>query len=313
MIVPIPAKLVAELETHRLRLLEVVHQMGRALQKPRTRVKLDFSKVERMFPGGTLMLLALVQLYVELYPGRIKASCPPGSLPAQLLRHFGFGEALGIPLQGNSPRHPDVINWEYLTDEWADGAKVSALLDKYRGLINAELPDDLYAVLTEGITNVRHWAYPQDCDIPHSMRRWWMFSRYVEPPKGGLGNLFIAIYDIGVGIPETLSAKLKLTEKVVEVVEKVTGSHHLDKTLLAQAVDDKRSGTGQPNRGKGLPEMKEFIQNTEGGRLYIVSGHAQYSCIPAEKYSGAQKCSIAFPGTLILWSLPLKEKDEHHD
>lgn len=310
-VIQLPNHLAAETESARNRVLDVVHSIGVTLRDPYARIKLDFSKVVRMYPGGTLVLLALIQLYLESSQARrIKASCPPGSLAAQLLNHFGFGESLGVAAAANAPRNSSVVNWEYLTDSVVAGERVRILIEKYRNLINAELPDDLFAVLSEGITNVRHWAYPPETTVPQALRRWWMFSRYVEPENGRDGNLFIAIYDVGVGIPYNMAKKKTYSETVLATIDKYSGRRDLDKALLAQAVEHQRSSTGEDNRGRGLPEMRKFIQNTQAGRLYIVSGFAQYSCAPLQRVSGAQSCKRHFPGTLILWSLPLKAKGE---
>lgn len=306
----IPSVLVAEKYEHRCKILDVLEQCLRSLDRGASRVKLDFSKVEKIFPGGMLVLLGALELILEIYPGRVSARCPPKSLAAQLLRHFGIADKLGVSPQFSQPTAKSVVEWRYLTGTQAMGEDVSRLLDDYRKSTNAEIPPDLFGVLTEGLINVRHHAYPTSSLIPPDLRRWWLFARYVEPVGKTAGNLFIAIYDMGVGIPATMKQRLEKGEIVLNWVEKVVPTGNaLDKALLQQAVDHRRSGTGLPHRGNGLPEMREFVESTASGRLYIVSGNAQYSFGPGFTSGSTSAYSRSFPGTLILWSLPLKSKE----
>ncbi len=306
----IPGVLVAERYEHRCKILDVVEQCLRTLAHGDSRVKLDFSRVQKIYPGGMLVLLGALELILEIYPGRVAARCPPMSLSAQLLRHFGIADKLGVSPQFSQPTAKSVVEWRYLTGTQAMGEDVSDLLNSYRQSTNAEIPPDLFSVLTEGLINVRHHAYPSDSSIPPDLRRWWLFARYVEPDAKTAGNLFIAIYDMGVGIPTTMKQRLEKGEVVLNLIEQVVPTGNaLDKALLQQAIEHRRSGTGLPHRGNGLPEMREFIESTASGRLYIVSGNAQYSFGPGFKSGSTSAYSRSFPGTLLLWSLPLKSKE----
>lgn len=310
----VPRLLVAEKIEQRQAILDVVVRMRTALKSKGTRVKLDFSRVHKLFPGGTLILLAALEQLTTKYPGRIFARCPPQSMSAQLLRHFELADKLGISPRYSRPESRSVLDWRYLTGTQADGEKVKALLDDYRQTVQAEIPDDLFTVLTEGLTNVRHHAYPDDSLVPVPDRRWWIFSRYVAPIENHPGSLYIAIYDLGVGIPSTMRNKLNKKEVVIDFIDKTAEAFALsngllDKQLLQAAIEHKRSQTGQPNRGKGLPDMREFVRSTANGRLYIISGKAQYSCLADADHGLTNGFSGHFPGTLLLWSLPLKAKE----
>jgi hypothetical protein len=305
----IPAVLVAEKYEHRCKILDVVEQCSRAILHNSNRVKLDFSKVQKIFPGGMLVLLGALEHLIELYPGRISARCPPKSLSAQLLRHFGIADKLGVSAPLSQPTAASVVEWRYLTGTQAMGEDVSRLLDSYRQSTNAGIPEDLFSVLTEGLINVRHHAYPPASSLPPNLRKWWLFARYVEPEGKTAGNLFISIYDMGVGIPATMRERLKRGELLLDFIEQVVPTGNaLDKALLKQAVDHRRSGTGLPHRGNGLPEMREFVASTASGRLYIVSGNVQYSYGPGFEVGSTSSYPRFFPGTLILWSLPLSSK-----
>ena len=314
-IIPVPQHLLAELASQRAALLVTVKSIVTALRVPRAKVLLDFTRVQKLYPGGTLVLLAYLELLLQRFPGRIKARCTPGSLAAQLLGHFGIAGALQVLHAANVPKHESVLNWQYLTGTGADGAKISSLLQTYRELTEQEPPPGLYDVLAEALINVRHHAYPAAVDVPEPMRRWWLFSRYDAPKNKLPGSLYIAVYDLGIGIQNSLRSKLQRGELLVGAADELASWVGLDlaiqeRVLLKHAVEGNRTSTGMAHRGKGLPEMRDFVRNTPSGRLYLISGRAQYACVAVNDTSSCISCHDSFPGTLILWSIPLKVGEE---
>lgn len=313
----VPEHLLAERYQDRSKILEILSSALKVLSASRGKVRFDFSQVKRCYPGGMLMLIAFLELLVESYPYRVSARCPPGSMSGQLLNHFGLGARLGVSSSTCTPRHESVVDWHYVTGTKLDGGKISELLRKYEQLADAKSPEGLYDVLGEALTNVHHHAYPESSSLPDELRRWWLFSRYEEPQDDNLGNLYIAIYDIGEGIQNTMKAKLEtgemLLEKGVDLAEFLGGSWKaLDSRLLERAVDHDRSSTGLANRGKGLPEMRDFIKSAEAGWLNIISGYSQYSS-NIKSNSPVTSWPTGILGTLILWSIPLRKKELRHD
>ncbi|MEH3087692.1 MAG: hypothetical protein PGN26_14425 [Xylophilus ampelinus] len=275
-IIQIPRLLVAERFENRKELHAAIWSGHQHLNKgPGSRVKFDFSKVEKVFPGGMLFLLAHLELLSELYPNRIRASCTPNSVCAQLFCHFGNSRLLGSTRTKVS--HESVKNWHYRTGTHADGQKIASLLDHYRTITSVEPPENLYDVLAEALTNVKHHAYPAYSETPEMLKRWWLFSRFLEPTGTRDGSLFIAVYDLGVGIPDTMRRRLRAGELIHDKADellKIFGSDaggNLDRLLLQRAIEHPRSSTGLSHRGKGLPEMRDFVLTTKTGRLYIVS------------------------------------------
>lgn len=312
-IIAIPAILTAEKLEHRLKILDVIKQIDDRMTEGRWRVKLDFSHVQRIFPGGMLLLLAALQQRSQNHPGKIVARCPPNSMAAQLLNHFKLADALGVPQC--QPKAHSVVSWRHLSGTHADGRELKQLLDHYRTTTKAQIPEELFSVLSEGLTNVRQHAYAATTATPHEWRRWWLFARCEEPSGTQSGNLYISIYDMGEGIPATLRQKLETKEiafdwwdQMLQAVRLSEGTK-LDQRLLEAAVENRRSQTGQPHRGNGLPDMREFAVSTLGGRLHIVSGHAQYSLIGGKNDGQTSRFKQKFPGTLLLWSLPLTTKE----
>jgi hypothetical protein len=314
-VILMPVDLLVERGERRVALRRALDTAFRVLRQENTRVKFDFSRVAKIFPGGMLVFLAHLELMTLMCPGRVSVRAPPGSIPAQLIEHFGINGLLGASPLAVAPHHESVVNWRYVTGTGSDGAKINELLESYKRQTEAEIPEGLYDVLAEAFTNVRHHAFPEERKLFDELKRWWLFSRYVAPTDGQPGNLFIAIYDIGVGIQNSMRSKLKTGEMILDATDeilKLLGGQQttrLEKLLLKRAVEHERSSTGLKNRGLGLPEMKEFVLSTEGGRLYILSGRAQYSCVASTGKGEVFECINGFPGTLILWSLPLAQKE----
>lgn len=296
-------------------ILQLVSTLLRVLTNSRSLVKLDFSPVKRIYPGGLLLLLAYLELTLESFPRRVRAVCPRGSKSAQLLHQFGFGERLGVSMVGNKPRDDDVVNWRFGTGHQVEGQKIVEHLDGFVEMIGSSMPQGLYNALCEAMSNVKHHAYPTGCSVPPELQRWWLFSSCRPPEKGKGGQLYLAFYDIGIGIPETMRLRLDgMRERLAGGWQGLMRDLGLgdglgqDRDLLRLAIDHERSSTGLHFRGKGLPEMKEFASSTDEGRMTIISGGAQYTYRAQNRQTITYRCRQALGGTLILWNLPLTLK-----
>ena len=312
----LPQALMGERDTTRSAILGALTTLVDRLAHTSAEVKIDFSRVRTIYPGGMLLLLAYLELLTEIYPGRIRAMCPRGSKAAQLINHFGFAERLKVPQAGNAPRDSSVTNWRFATGHQAEGDKIAQHIDGFAQLVGSSMPDGLYIALSEAMTNVRHHAYPEGVNTPLRMQRWWLFSSCNPPSPTKEGQLYLAFYDVGVGIPSSMRQRLEtLSEKIAQRLDTflkdlgITNGRGQDSQLLRLAIEESRTRTGLSFRGKGLPEMKEFAASTAGGRMTIVSGTAQYSYRAHNGAAALSKCERPIVGTLILWNLPLRWKD----
>lgn len=315
-VIRVPKHLMAERIDSRRLMLDTLESLNRHLQRGAAKIKLDWSGVQRIYPGGMLMMIAHLELLAELWPGRIRFACPKGSLAAQLIRHFDLGAKFGVAADGNTPRHQSVLPWRFATGADVDGALIDRHITGFANRLASDVPDGLYRALSEATTNVQHHAYPESSGVPVIMKRWWLFSRVEEASSGKDGVIYLAFYDVGVGIPTSMRNCLQgLREHSLEVVRMVLSEFGIDEDLgqdaklLRLAVEHTRTSTGLPFRGKGLPEMREFVVETSGGRMTIISGRAQYSVRSESPVAASVKCDRGILGTLILWSLPLKWKE----
>ena len=209
----LPQALMGERDTTRSAILGALTTLVDRLAHTSAEVKIDFSRVRTIYPGG-MLLLAYLELLTEIYPGRIRAMCPRGSKAAQLINHFGFAERLKVPQAGNAPRDSSVTNWRFATGHQAEGDKIAQHIDGFAQLVGSSMPDGLYIALSEAMTNVRHHAYPEGVNTPLRMQRWWLFSSCNPPSPTKEGQLYLAFYDVGVGIPSSMRQRLEtLSEK----------------------------------------------------------------------------------------------------
>ncbi|MDT8879426.1 hypothetical protein RSO68_08090 [Halomonas saccharevitans] len=161
----------------------------------------------------------------------------------------------------------------------------------------------LHGGLDEAITNVCHHAYPKNTRTLKKDQNWYLTGAFDKVTR----ELKIVFCDQGVGIPKSLPSS-KIWEKVLEwtsSLPNVNRSKHA--TLLKAAMEVSRTSTNQSDRGKGLPDMKEFIRKRGAGYLAIMSGHGMYKLMVSNGQETHKSDTLRLPveGTLIIWRVQL--------
>jgi hypothetical protein len=157
--------------------------------------------------------------------------------------------------------------------------------------------------LDEAITNVGHHAYPEGCSVPEQNQNWYLTGGYNSVTR----ELKIVFYDQGIGIPGSLPES-KLWEHILALVKILpVVSREKDAVLLAAAMELDRTSTEETDRGKGLPDMLEFIEQRGAGYLAVMSGHGLYKVTLGGKKREIKKDTLYTPilGTLIIWKVDL--------
>lgn len=161
----------------------------------------------------------------------------------------------------------------------------------------------LHGGLDEAITNVCHHAYPKNIRTLKKDQNWYLTGAFNKVTR----ELKIVFCDQGVGIPESLPTS-KIWEKVLESISTLPNvNRRKHTTLLKAAMEVSRTSTDQNDRGKGLPDMKEFIRQREAGYLAIMSGHGLYKLTVTEGEEVSKSDTLKHPieGTLIIWKVQL--------
>jgi len=108
-------------------------------------------------------------------------------------------------------------------------------------------------------------------------------------------------------VPASLPTS-KIWEKVLESIASVPAiNRRKHATLLKAAMEVSRTSTDQTDRGKGLPDMKEFIRQRGAGYLALMSGYGLYKLTVGENGETHKTDTLNHPveGTLIIWRVQL--------
>lgn len=180
--------------------------------------------------------------------------------------------------------------------------------------------------VSETINNVGLHAYP---NMHISKRKWWLICDVIDK------QLFLAIYDMGVGIPETILEKKWFVTSLRRIYPKTYAELHEkfpehrnafaliplksfipDKEMIYLAMTGDVSGTEEDKHGQGSKSIKALVQETNQGKLWAFSGKGLYTL--KQRNSGEQASNALqdtaealrdlpdrIPGTLIQWNIKL--------
>ncbi len=282
----------------RKRLFEFFDRVDDALQRGE-HVRLSFDRTSDLHPCGTLVFMARLDLWLEKFPGKMSSRYPADEVVEQLFQHLLVLDKLGLASRRsiNSDR---VAYWHFYSGSKAD---LSGFKDTTLSIIKGiEHPNQMLFAdcLNEAVCNTVGHAYKHytEREVPSCFRRWWIFSQFRDD------RLFVAIYDVGEGIPGTLRRK-------PEWKEYLRVRHYTDARIIMSAIQSNRTSTFQPERGKGLPEMLEFSQCLKGGGLSILSSKGGFDYDASSGTLRKRRFSMSLPGTLVQWAIPFRKEQEN--
>lgn len=203
--------------------------------------------------------------------------------------------------QSNSPLN--IV--KYIKGSCGDASKTRKLKDELVSITKGSI--DKWIILNSGlheaITNVSHHAYPDSLGCKIIDRNWYLTGSYNKVKK----QLKIVFYDQGIGIPRSLPAS-KFGEKVLKSFSLIPYLDRFkDEVLLKAAVEADRTRTLESDRGKGLPDLLDFIKERGEGYLSIMSQKAlyKYSMINGQEMVKSESFKFPIQGTLIIWCVSL--------
>ena len=281
---------------------------------------IDFATLDRITPSAALLLASEYDRANELY----KFGQALGAInierwkPAVLmtLQDLGFLSLLGVeaPKRQMIERN-GVYAVPFLSGRRVLGEEIDRLIRQLAALAEGEgiagsetllSRSRVYDGLGEAIQNVQDHAYPDDVEFAEPpVKRWWMTGA-VEPAKRRFN---VVIYDQGVTIPISIprwSLFRDFKTSFLNAVGREFDPSEPDKDgeAIAQAVQFGRSSTGKPWRGKGLPLMREIVENSAGGTLRIFSRRGEY-VYRAGQEASCHSHTVSLSGTLVEWDLYL--------
>lgn len=202
---------------------------------------------------------------------------------------------------------PDEVKFvQYIKGQSGDVAKTDILKERIQNVLQDDLTKwtFLYTGLSEAITNVVQHAYPEELGYNQIHKNWYLSGAY-NPTEC---TLKINFYDQGAGIPNTLPAS-GLWERVLGYLTVIgLAESKRDEVLLRAAVEIERTSTYEEDRGKGLQDLLEFINQRGQGYLSILSRHGLYKYTVEDGDVSSKSVRFEYPieGTLIIWKVNLK-------
>lgn len=277
------------------------------------KIRIDFSATESMVVCGTLRFFAELNLIKKEKRSLNLIACtyPKNNRVAQVLQHLGILKMLNCNCS-ITPDRDDVINWKTASGENTDATNIGEILETQSNLPKHK-SKNLYRGVSEAMTNVSQHAY-LGLKQTSNHKSWWMFCKEEND------QIFVAFCDLGVGIPITLPQSLEKNKEenlFVQVRNKFFPNRKklTDGELIHAAIEVKRSRTKKNHRGKGLLDMIKVIGKTKCGNLAIFSnrGIYQYKLDDLNPIENTRSYKDSISGTLILWSLPLKNEGKNNE
>jgi hypothetical protein len=274
-----------------------------------------FETIESIAPAAALVLAAEYERILHLtgVAGRVIDAERWQPEVIDTLWDIGFFDIVGIPQNLEKPdlqRSFAILPMR--SGHTADSPAVSALLGDLRSLYPGgsdpaeERMLQLYGAMVEGIVNVVRHAYPENATYPfRPINRWWMTGAVDRENRWTTA----VIYDQGVTIPVSLpnwehySGVSRRILSAIGLVPKPDDPRS-DGEAIAAAVEESVSSTGEPHRGHGLAQMRDFVNQCREGYLRIMSRHGEVIFGEGGKLE-IKTHNVSIGGTLIEWGVLL--------
>ncbi|HHB1425708.1 TPA: ATP-binding protein [Serratia odorifera] len=300
--------------------MNIIHAISRLSRSQSKKVHLDFSQTKSIKVASVLVLYATIELSIKQGVNFKIVSFPMEYKATRVIKRSGLvllcRESVSIPnfdgdyipvISGSGGDYRDDIV-DFIQQKIYKN-KMSALTESIYG-----------GAIHEAINNVAYHAYPHGDDE----KSWW-----VKCDLAG-DQLFLAIYDKGVGIPETVMKRawygniLKQTypqiQKKIEEELKKEGvtlndmiSYKLgrvtDAMKIAISMVGDVTGTASSKHGQGSKSIKALVEDNDKGTLWIYSNDGLYKLNSGSIETIELPKSM--PGTLIQWNIKVN-LDEHH-
>lgn len=283
----------------------ITRNIRRLVLKEKKPVVLDFSDVKTLKPAAMLLLLAEIHRCRLMYgPSHITGTYPEVPRIERMLNCTGFFSLLGVAPRKETKRAKYPMEYvDFVSNTHEVKGTVKDFREKLLGtsiIMTPQAKNKLYRVLTEAMLNVSYHAYPLSAAKTNPQRgRWWLAGHVNRRSK----ELMIMFCDLGVGIPRTLP-KLYNMEVIRGLLSLLPGINPNDGQMIQAAMQLGRSSARQTNRGKGLNDLRSFVDNAGAGELHIFSGHGHYIYKPGHGEL-VHNYGTGIAGTLIKWTVPM--------
>lgn len=283
----------------RFKLLNFIERIKAPLREGK-KVHISFRNTKWLDASGTLVFVAEFERIITKHPGRVSIDYPNDDVVEQLFQHIGLLQQLGLPHRKEITAE-NVRYWNYVHGTNVDTTAFKSLFFRYAEDISEDVRSGLFDSMSEAVTNSFQHAYPCKHKGHCSCEKgWWMFAKQENH------TLTVVMYDAGIGIPSSLRSKPEVKEWLASPYRRL--KNRRDTALIDIAVESHRTSTKLPHRGKGLPEMLEFVKHGNVGGFIIFSGAGAFSYSAENHIESGHDFAVPVVGTLIQWEIPLPIK-----
>lgn len=286
---------------HSADLVAFLVEIKRVLES-RSIALIDFGGLRIAQATGMIVVLAHLDVFDASHPGCVRAKAPQSNLIRQVFCHLNLNHRFGMSFEENVC-HETVVDWICCSGLTFDESGPT-LCRKLKEICSAgDFSENAFLSLCvgvkEAIVNAQHHAYSDEHDP--ELKKWWAFIQIKE------GYFSVVVYDVGVGIPATLSkTKRKGLRARIHELRSAYGHINIDHLLLESAIKTRESETGKDNRGYGMLEIHSVIETVDGSELLVYSRRGVYeSKTGTAGRSRRYPKKRSLPGTLVSWRAPI--------
>jgi anti-sigma regulatory factor (Ser/Thr protein kinase) len=314
-----PAETLESLDGIRSSLQDERERLRNTKKKKNTRIRLKYSafeNIEDISPSAALVLAAEYERAYHLNGSHAIVVNLEKWHPTVMgiLKPLGFFEKFGFDGILEAPDVTDRFRiLPMRSGSSADSPAVNMLISDLKGLYPlADVVDEdreagmlsLYGAMVEALVNVVRHAYPEGRELPFTpVNRWWMAGAVDQDAR----QITAMVFDQGITIPLSLpnwQHYAGVRRRIVSFLGLVPdpGDTKCDGLAIAAAVEESVSSTGERHRGRGLAQMRDFVDQCRGGYLRIMSRCGEVIMYPREKPT-VRAYDISIGGTLIEWNV----------
>lgn len=168
----------------------------------------------------------------------------------------------------------------------------------YKNNMSPEQENVWGAAVGETVSNVKLHAYGTD-----EVKPWWIICSVIDD------DLYLAICDQGVGIPQTIKKQgwiNKLVENSPSLVKKMMSKRDSDAIELSMTIGE--SSTNQQKHGLGSQSIRALVEKNPNGALWVFSNHGVYYKDCRSSEPELKDFSGSISGTIVQWNIKLNER-----
>ncbi|MET4863027.1 ATP-binding protein [Morganella morganii] len=304
------------------RVVDIINDTGK---RKNTKVLLDFSQTLYVKAAAVLAFYAAVETSIKQNTSYKIVALSRKQQVNDMLKKSGLVTLCrnNISIPTFDCDHMPVISG--ISGQYRDDIVDFIQKKIYNDKMSAATESIYGGAVQEAINNVYYHAYP---DLDPEDRRWWVKCELVDD------QLFLVIYDKGVGIPATVTKNKwygsTLEQSYPELVSKVVNelkrdgisinnvklhaafSLVSDAIKIAVSMADDVTGTGKTQHGQGSKSIKALVNKNERGKLWIYSNKGLYKI--NEGTAEVVDLPASIEGTLIQWNIKVEyDEAENHN